>query len=395
MKLVDVNEFYSDQGGGVRSYVDAKLAAGAAQGHEVVVIAPGDADREERRHGGRIVWVRSALLPFDRRYRLLTRGGALRALLDREAPDVVESSSALYGSVVVARWQPGRALKSLIFHQDLVAVYGHTLLARQLTERAIDRLCGGYFAGLRWLSRRFDLTVTGGEWLARRLSQLGVHAPTAVAFGVDKSAFSPRHRSETLRRVLLDRAGLPASARLLVGVSRHHPEKRLFTLLSAMARCGAAQRVGLVIYGDGPLRKVLEWKAAHVPGVVIAGRIENRSELARVLASADGLLHGSAAETFGLSVAEALCSGLPLVVPDRGGAAELAGPRYAERYAAGDPRACAAAIERLLAREPATLRAAAAGAARARVRSADEHFSALFSLYAQRIKARRTAAPAR
>src|SRR5262245_8268794 len=46
VKIVDVNEFYAEQGGGVRRYVDAKLAAGARLGHEVVVIAPGPRDGE-------------------------------------------------------------------------------------------------------------------------------------------------------------------------------------------------------------------------------------------------------------------------------------------------------------------------------------------------------------
>jgi alpha-1,6-mannosyltransferase len=40
MKIVDVCAFYAPKGGGVRTYIDRKLKAGAALGHEVVVIAP-------------------------------------------------------------------------------------------------------------------------------------------------------------------------------------------------------------------------------------------------------------------------------------------------------------------------------------------------------------------
>ena len=66
------------------------------------------------------------------------------------------------------------------------------------------------------------------------------------------------------------------------------------------------------------------------------------------MASADALIHGSAAETFGLVLAEALCSGTPLVVPDAGASATFAGPGYAETYRAGDAADGAAAILRLL-----------------------------------------------
>jgi len=41
VKIVDVAEFYAERGGGVRTYVNQKLAAAAAAGHEAVVIAPG------------------------------------------------------------------------------------------------------------------------------------------------------------------------------------------------------------------------------------------------------------------------------------------------------------------------------------------------------------------
>ncbi|MAQ18529.1 MAG: glycosyl transferase family 1, partial [Sandaracinus sp.] len=116
-------------------------------------------------------------------------------------------------------------------------------------------------------------------------------------------------------------------------------------------------------------------------------------ELPDALASADALLHGSAAETYGLVVAEALVSGLPLVVPDRGGAADLAAPAYAETYPAGHPEAASRAIHRLLDRDPTELRAAALSGAQARVRSVDAHFDALFARYARLTPRSTTATP--
>ena len=394
MKLVDVSEFYAERGGGVRTHTDAKLAAGAALGHEVVIVAPGPADREERRLGGRVVWIGSRPMPLDPRYYMLLRERAVHAVLDREQPDVVEGSSPWTGGVFCARWR-GSALKSFVFHQDPVAVYPQTLLGGLLGSERVDRLCSPFFHYLRALSRRYHLTLTSGAWLAERLRRHGLQAPEAVPFGVDKQHFSPRRRSEPLRRTLLAACGLPESARLLIAVGRHHPEKRLGTLIRALANLQSDPPVGLVIYGDGPLRPLLERRAARVPNVRILGSVE-RGALAQALASADALVHGSSAETFGLAVAEAICSGLPVVVPDAGGAGELARREYAELYAAGDARACAAAIARLLARDQAALCAAASAAAEQLVWPADAHFEALFALYgAKLISAPRTAQPAR
>ena len=94
MKLVDVCAFYAPKGGGVRTYVDRKLKAGAAMGHEVVVIAPGEENRvEERGPNARIVWLKSTVFPLDFNYRYFSDVPALYQALDREAPDMVEASS--------------------------------------------------------------------------------------------------------------------------------------------------------------------------------------------------------------------------------------------------------------------------------------------------------------
>lgn len=381
MKIVDVSEFYAPRGGGVRTYVDAKLAAAAQHGHELVVVAPGPSDREEPRAGGRVHWIASPRLPLDARYHVLLRERAVHAVLDRERPDVVEGSSAWSGGIMCARWR-GPALKSFVFHQDPVAVYPQTLLGNTLGASRVERMCGGFYRYLRALSRHYDVTISAGEWLAQRLLRHGVRAPRAVAFGIQKAVFSPTQADPELRQALLRACGMPGDAALLVAASRHHPEKRLCTLIDAVARLRGRRAVALVIYGDGPLRTLIARRARAVAGVRVMGRLEDRPALARVLASADALLHGSSAETFGLVVAEAITSGLPVIVPDQGGAAELSAPEYSECYRAGDSAACAAAILKLLARDRATMRVAAAQAGALRP-SIDDHFTNLFATYSK------------
>ncbi len=380
MKIVDVAEFYAELGGGVRTYVDQKLEAGAREGHQIVVIAPGPEDREEERLGGRVCWVKGPPLPLDPRYYVLWREDAVHRILDREAPDVVEGSSPWSGGWFTARW-PGRAVKTFIFHQDPVAVYPQTFLGHRLGTDRVDRMFGWYWAYLRTLGARFDATVVSGHWLAEKLRRFGLRRPEPVPFGIDKAQFSPSRRDPAVRKRLLARCGLGAEASLLVNISRFHPEKRLGTLLEAFRRVSATLPMGLVIYGDGPMRKWVERRAAQVPGVHLAGFVTDRDEVATSLASADAMLHGSAAETYGLVVAEAICSGLPIIVPNQGGAADLADPSYAETYAPGNVADCSAAIQALLDRDRETLVTGCARAAQEKVGTMGDHFRELFALY--------------
>lgn len=380
MKIVDVSEFYSEAGGGVRTYTDAKLRAVAARGHELVVLAPGTEDREELRQGGRVVWLACPRLPVDRRYGYFHSPAAVHAALARERPDIVEASSVWSGGLAVAGYTgPGKRV--MVFHQDPVAVYPHTLLDRFIAPDRIDALARPYWRFLSRLSRRFHATVTAASWLAERLRAFGVERVEAVDFGCAREPFDTAAPCPATRAELLAATGTEPGGRLLVCVSRYHPEKRLLTLLEALRIARRSLPVGLVVYGEGPLGPLLRREARRTPGVHLAGFTRERAQLARALASADGLVHGSAAETFGLAVAEALWAGCPVVVPNRGGAAQLYRPELGETYPAGDATACAAAIVRLLGRDRHTLGLAARAHAREHVPDLDTHFERLLALY--------------
>lgn len=379
MKIVDVCESYSKHGGGVRTYVHHKLAAARASGVECVIVAPGTEDCEEDVDGGKIVWVKTPRSPFDARYGLFNDERAVHEVLEREDPDVIEGSSPWNGGKFVGSYH-GRAKKSFVFHTDPVAVWAQTFFGRHVGFDRVDRLCAPMWKRLQTLSDAYDTTVVSGGWLARRLRQFGMERTSVVDFGIDKQRFSPSHRDESLRRELLAKCGVPAHGKLIIAISRLDPEKRVATLIDGFAKASRHRPMGLVIFGRGALQKYYARKAAKTPGVHLHGYVSERDLVSRALASSDAFLHGSAAETYGLVVAEAVCSGVPVIVPDRGGAAALAGPDYAARYRSGDASDCSEAILRLLARDRAQL---AAGCARATedIGTMDGHFHRLFELY--------------
>lgn len=331
-------------------------------------------------------------MPLDPRYFVMAREKAVHEIIDRERPDVVEGSSTWAAGWIAARYR-GRCVKTLIMHQDPVAVYPHTLMDRFASADAIDKLCFPYWHYVRNLAGRYDATVVAGEWLRDRLLGFGLENVQAVPFGIDGGLFSPRHRSELVRRELLSLCGLGETGSVLVTVSRHHPEKRLGVLFDAIARVRRSRDVGLIVFGDGPLRNWVEARARRVPGVHLAGFVRDREFMARALASADAMIHGSAAETYGFVIAEAMCSGTPLVVPSRGGAYELVEPTFSECYAPGEAEGCANAIERLLSRDRSALSRAAVESAHSKVRSPQEHFASLFEFYQRLVDRYRAGRP--
>ncbi|HET9511027.1 MAG TPA: glycosyltransferase, partial [Sphingomonas sp.] len=137
---------------------------------------------------------------------------------------------------------------------------------------------------------------------------------------------------------------------------------------------------GLILLGQGVDHQKLARQVANSPHIRLFRPVYDRLRFARIMASADALIHGSDAEPFGLVALEAVASGLPLIVPDEGGAYDIAASPFAETYRARDARSCAAAIGRLFRRDPAILRAACRHAA-ASVRTDRDHAALLVDYY--------------
>ena len=369
MKLVDVCAFYAPKGGGVRTYIDRKLKAGAALGHEIVVIAPGARDEvEERGPNARIVWLKSTLFPMDFNYRYFSDVPALYAALDREQPDFVEASSPWRSASIIAQW-PGKAPRALIMHADPLSAYAYRWFDPVATRDTINGLFDRYWRHLRKLDSAYDMIVSASPGLSARLIAGGLTHVVTNPMGVDPGVFSPTLRDAALRKGLLELCELPETATLLVGVGRFSPEKRWPMLID----------VGLVLVGQGRDLKTIVRRIGGNPHVRILAPITQRHELARVMASADALLHGCEAETFCMVAAEARASGLPLIVPDEGGAADQARANGGWIYRSADPAAAAEAIgQYCLGRSTGV---AGPSTEVPTPRTMDDHFRELFATY--------------
>ena len=387
MRIVDVNDLYSPTGGGVRTYIDRKMSILAELGHELIVIAPGRENRvEERAGGGRVIYVEAPSMPLDANYGLFWDPAPIHALLDQLDPDVIENCSPWKPAWFIGERQ-GRAIKSFFMHNDNLEAYAKTYLEPWVAGDRVERAFAWYSRYLAGFLQHYDTVLTNGPALAKRIAARGLRVDAAMTLGIERQHFSPDLRDEELRRVMLAECGLPADAHLLLGIGRHHREKRWPMVIDAVQRAGASMPVGLVLFGQGMHTKILERHVADSPHIRLFQPVYDRDKLARIMASADAFIHGNSSEPFGLVAYEALASGLPMIVPDEGGAFEAAEPAYAEFYRSRDAAACADAILRLLGRDQAALRAAARQAA-ASVRSDRDHAIELLAYYQALIDAR-------
>jgi alpha-1,6-mannosyltransferase len=386
VKVLDITDFYSERGGGIRSHLSAKGTHLARLGVEHVVIAPGPEDEETclpaeegSSLGARVLRVRGWAQPYDHSYYFLNRVGRARELIMRERPDVLELNSPYLAAV--AALSLGRRRGGVLtwcWHSDHIDTHLSPRLESRFGQAPAGALTRPLWSILRAVGDRARAILVASRWQRDKLGRYGFRRVFELPFGVNKQAFGPHARSAERRRQLLG-AGAP-EATLLVAVGRLSVEKRWDVVLDAFFRVRQRRQAVLVFFGDGPERTRIAAQVGDRHDVRLLGFEPDPGRLGSALASADLLVHGCPYETFGLGVAQAVSAGLPIVVPDRGGASEHARGASAESYAVGSGPACAAAIERLLGREQSAVRAAALEAAE-HVLSVERQYAATVELY--------------
>lgn len=384
MRITDVCAFYTPHGGGVKTYVEQKLKIGPALGHDITILAPGDEYQViEKGPGARLITLPSPRFPLDRKYWYFADEAALHAELDRLQPDLVEASSPWRSASMVGRWA-GDAPRSLVMHADPLSAYAYRFLQPMLSREAIDRRFEPFWKHLRELGQQFDRVVCASGELRERLAKGGVANTVLHPMGIEAGLFSPGRRDPALRRRLLATCGLPESAHLLLGVGRLSGEKRWPMVVDAVTAASQSLPIGLVIVGAGNHRKRIENQIQGNPHIRLLGVEKDRQKFATLLASADALIHGCEAETFCMAAAEARASGVPVIVPNRGGAADHARGGAGLTYRAGSALAAAQATLKLLhnpPRGPFPVPSTTQG-----------HFEALFADYEGLIQRRHAAA---
>lgn len=359
MRIAIVTETFLPKMDGIVRMLTEFLDHLAAQGHEALVIAPGQGDnhyagfRVERFRG-----LRWGLYPG------LTVAGPsprLLAVLRRWQPDLVHlAGPALLGAqaAIVARML---GIPAAAHYQTDLATYAgcHGL-------GALQPIAWQYLRAIHGLA---DRTYCPTPTVRRQLHEQGFRDLALCARGVDTLNFHPRNRSTALRDRILG-TGVDPAMPIGVYVGRLSPEKNLDALLTI---AHARPELPLLIVGDGPARPrlmaALAGHRAHFTGEL------RGADLATAYASADLLVCTSLTETFCQVAQEAMASGLPTLAFRAGGVQDVV--RHGETGTlcpVGDDAAWLAALDALTG--DAALRQAYAH--RARTLAEGRSWSALF-----------------
>jgi sugar transferase (PEP-CTERM/EpsH1 system associated) len=146
--------------------------------------------------------------------------------------------------------------------------------------------------------------------------------------GVDAERFHPASE----RREDVPCAGFSGADKFVIGtVGRMQEVKDQVTLARAFARLvhevpGGAQRLRLVMIGDGPLRERVRVVLANAGVEQLAWLPGERDDVPRLMRSFDLFVLPSLAEGISNTILEAMASGLPVLATDVGGNPELIEP---------------------------------------------------------------------
>lgn len=325
---------------------------------------------------GRVRPVRYVRFPLYPDYRVsLPWGHGVGDELDAWAPELVHVVSPTPMASWAQRWAARRGVPVVSsFHTHFVSYFRYY---------GVPALEGFGWGMMRRFYARCARVYAPSRSIIRELESHGIGRLELWSRGMDTRRFSPAFRDAALRRTL----GADDDTPVLLLVSRLVREKDLADLVE-MDRLLRAREVRhrLVLVGDGPMRAELEERLPHAH---FAGH-QTGEALARWYASGDVFVFPSTTETFGNVVTEALASGLPAVVVDRGGPPDQIEPGENGWIArANDPADLADRVASLLRDPEARARMARRAVASARERDWSAINGRLLDSYAAVVAAAR------
>lgn len=323
MRIALVTEVWSPTVNGVVTRLRATVDELLAQGHQILVVAPGIPGTQRAPTGLRVKTVPTVSLPF-------VYGGQPWGLplprvhrhLAEFNPDIIHVVNPV--SLGIAGVRAARRLGI-----PLVCSY-HTDIAAYARHYHLGWLKPVIRSHLRLLHGRAALNLATSEAAMAQLAHLGVGAG-----GDGSGAISlwPRGVALDLFTPWAGRGIGGASGKGTATASR--PFRALYVgrlahekALGCLAPLSSAPNFELTVVGDGPARA--EIAATLSPETIFTGTLQG-PELAAAYRRADVFVFPSVSETLGLVLLEALASGLPVVAADSAASRELLGRCRAAR----------------------------------------------------------------
>jgi alpha-1,6-mannosyltransferase len=381
LKVCDLTQFYSPLSGGVKRYVHEKInyIQTAAPRDEHILIIPGAKTEVAAGERSRTYSIRSPLISRASRYRVLLNLQTVGEILERERPDIIESSDPYQvGWKAISSSRALRIPVVAFYHSHFPEAYLRGA-EKLLGKRGGNIIMMASEKYVRRLYNQFEATLVPSAPLAGVLEEWGVRNVRQLGLGVNTESFQPNPDDAAATRRSL---GIAPGRKLLLYIGRLAREKNTATLFKAFELLAQRQpeRFQLLVIGDGPQGEQLRRLQTQAGSVTWIQYCTDSLELARFYRAADMFVHPGTQETFGLVALESQACGTP-VVGIRGSNLDRIIFHEQESWAAENtPPALAAAIEEFSGKNLKALGAVAAGVA------AERHawprvFERLFCIY--------------
>jgi glycosyltransferase involved in cell wall biosynthesis len=309
--LISSDTYYPHVNGA--SYFTQRLALLLTKaGHEVAVLAPSESfsNTDEIRNGVHVFGVRSLSILFYPLFRFVIPGAShrrIRRVLKAFKPDVVHIQ--MHFTICRAVAAQARRLNIPViatnhFMPDNIVYY---LPIPTFTQSFVAKLM---WADCARILRKIP-TVTSPTETAAKLLEPWLRRPVlAISCGIDRELFNPHvSKGDIMKKYSLPE--LP----ILLSVSRLDREKNIDLVLRAAANALKAVSFHLVIAGNGAEKNNL-MRLAEKLGisrqVTFPGFVPNE-ELPSLYKVASCFVTASTAELQGITVMEAMATGLPII----------------------------------------------------------------------------------
>jgi Glycosyltransferase len=319
MTIVDINNFWSPSGGGVRRYHLQKMAFyeklceqdGNKDTLSVFIMPDSKTFTEVKSESLVIEHVKAFKFPGNWEYRFIWKLSQVEPVLAKYKPDIIEVGSPYILPTVVRRAAKHVSPESKLvgfWHADFPVTYVGRPVAKKFGVSV------GTFARKEafWYARKefkgFDCIQASSKEAMARLRKNGLPDPRWIPLGCDINMFSPSKRDESLVAEL--KAGNPERLTMFFP-HRHCKEKGIDLVLGAYDIL--TQKLGhepaIVFAGTGPSLPLVQEAVQKHEHIRYIGFVNSVDEMARYYASVDLGLALSGWETFGLSILESMASG--------------------------------------------------------------------------------------
>ena len=282
----------------------------AFEGHEVLVMVPGDQNKTIRHGNITFSTIKSPKIPLSGGYRITLKTRTIIKLIESFKPDVIELSDRTT-MLRVASWAKSARIPVYFFAHEKVSGVIDAFASWIPRKNTLARY---------WNKKTYNIVhwviatthKAASEFVELGVDSHGAHRLSLVPLGVDLQRFKP-----------VD--GKAKAANYFLACTRLSKEKDPDFILD-IASLMKKRNIDLPIFiaGTGPrYRKIEKRIKSEGLNVKLVGFIEDKNQLNQLMQNAICLIAPGPIETFGLAALESLASGTPVICRDTSAISEV------------------------------------------------------------------------